>query len=94
MGLLYHAHGKYDDAIKMHMKALVITESVLGKTHPDTGSVYQNMGGAYYEKGEYEKALNYHNKAQTAYNTVFGPDHPKTKTSAEWIEIVREAMPG
>ena len=92
MGLVYHMREEYDKAINFHLKAMTIQEQVLGNTHPDTASVYQNIGGAYYQKGLHDEALKFQKKAFSSYNISFGPDHPKTKSSAQWVEIVEEAM--
>ena len=65
---------------------------ILGDLHPDTASVFQNLGGAYYEKGMHDEALRHHNKAVQAYETTLGIDHPKSATARQWVEIVKDAM--
>ncbi len=38
------ATGNNVSALEMHNKALAICEEVLGKEHPDTATVYSNIG--------------------------------------------------
>ena len=84
--------GEYDEAIKMHLKAMAIQEQILGSANPDTAQVYQNIGAAYYEQALFEKALEFHTKAKVAYASSFGKDHPKNTTSDPWIQIVEDAI--
>jgi hypothetical protein len=69
-----------------------ISESLLGTSHPDTGSCYQNLGGALYEQGNLEESLVMCEKAVSAYKASFGPDHPKTGTANAWLNIVNDAI--
>jgi tetratricopeptide (TPR) repeat protein len=36
---------------------------MLGKDHPDTATVYNNLGMVYHDKGEYDQAIEFYKKA-------------------------------
>ena len=70
-------------------KALSIRERVLGKDHPDTALMYNNMAEVYKEQGEYEKALEYYEKALTVFMAKLGANHPYTQNTQESVAIMR-----
>ena len=58
-----------------------ISESKLGKDHPDTATTYNNIAGVYYAKGDYDKALEYYEKDMKISESKLGKDHPDTATT-------------
>ena len=43
IALVYDSQGKYEEAIKYSFRALEIREKKLGKDHPNTGTILNNI---------------------------------------------------
>jgi len=63
---------------------LEIYELILGPTHPDTATSYNNIGTALSKKDECDNALEYFQKALVIFESVLGADHPDTKNCQLW----------
>lgn len=80
--------GNYDIALEWYKKALAIYKKVLGKEHPDTATIYNNIAGVYDRQGDYPKALELYKKALTICEKLQGKEHPDTATSYNNIASV------
>jgi tetratricopeptide (TPR) repeat protein len=47
--------GDYDGALEKYEKALAIVEAVLGKDHPTTATIYNNLALVWKRNGDYER---------------------------------------
>jgi tetratricopeptide (TPR) repeat protein len=50
-------HARFDEALKMHNKALKIRRRALGNDHPDVASSVTGVGSVYGAQGKWEEAL-------------------------------------
>jgi tetratricopeptide (TPR) repeat protein len=80
--------GAYDRALKWHEKAQVIEEKILGKEHPGTAAVYDNIASIYNRKGEYDTALEWLEKARVITEKVLGKEHSETAATYNNIACV------
>jgi len=78
IGNLYLAD--YAKALAWLEKASVICEKVLGKEHPTTGTIYNNIAGVYDSQGNFDEALKWYEKALAISEKVLGKEHPDTAT--------------
>jgi tetratricopeptide (TPR) repeat protein len=95
---LYHRIGwSYDDlsdynkALEYYGKDLAISESKLGKDHPETATTYNSIALVYDNMGDYDKALEYYEKALEISESKLGKDHPDTATTYNNIGEVYRA---
>jgi len=56
LGLFFQKAGYFSAAIPLLLRALEITEKVLGKQHPDTATCLNNLAGLIEAKGDYDHA--------------------------------------
>ncbi|CAG8196671.1 unnamed protein product, partial [Penicillium olsonii] len=73
--------GTYEEAEKMHRRALEAREKVLGREHPSTLTSVNNLGSVLDGQGKYEEAEAMHRRALEGYEEVLGHEHPDTLTS-------------
>lgn len=67
----------YQEALKLHKKALKIQEEVLkNKQHPKIALSYNNIGTIYSKTGKYTESLKLYQTSLQIRETVFGFDHP------------------
>ena len=66
LGVIYNNKSDYDMALEFYMKALTIRENVLGKKHPATAYLYNNIAWTLHSSGQDAKALPYALKAVEA----------------------------
>lgn len=62
-GSYFAAMGDYDKAILLLNNALEIYEQELGREHPTTISIYNNLAVVYSKQGDYSKSMEYNLKA-------------------------------
>ncbi|AEF82973.1 tetratricopeptide repeat protein [Leadbettera azotonutricia] len=74
-------------ALEFHQKALAICKKVLVPEHPNTASLYNNIGIIYSRMGNHEKALEFHQKALAIEEKVLVPEHPSTASSYSNIGV-------
>jgi tetratricopeptide (TPR) repeat protein len=84
--------GDQPNALKYHLKALVIRKKVLDSQHPSTATSYNNIGETYRATGDHSKALEYHLKALVIWERVLGKQHPATATGYNNIGVTYGAM--
>lgn len=74
-----YAH--YDEAVKIYLRQIALSEELYGKDSIDTATSYNNIGRVCDEKGDYDKALEYYFKALSIREIVLGKEHPETANS-------------
>lgn len=74
IGNVYLDFEDYIQALKFHVKAMVIREDVLGAEHPDMARSYNNIGNVLKGLGEYSKALEYYSRALAVYEKQLAPE--------------------
>ena len=89
---LYYNFANYPLALEYNHKALSIHEKVLGKEHPDTATIYNNLALVYQAQGDYPLALEYYLKALSIREKVQGLDHPDTATTYNNLAGVYQAQ--
>ena len=74
---LYHAMGKYDNALPLYEQALNMRKKLSdGKPHPDVATSLNNLAGLYREVGKYDKALPLLQQALEMKGKLLDEDHP------------------
>jgi tetratricopeptide (TPR) repeat protein len=81
LALLYHEHGKYEDAEPLLKQALAIREKVLSPEHPDVANSLNNLAGLYYKQGRYEEAEPMLKRALAIMEKALGLEHPDVAIS-------------
>ena len=76
--LVLQGQGKYEEAEAMNRRALLGSEKVLGKEHPDTLTGVSNLAGVLRHQGKYEEAEAMNRRALLGYEKVLGKEHPHT----------------
>ena len=84
--------GNYAQALSWDQKALAISEKVLGTEHPDTATIYNNIGEVYRAQGSYPLALEWYRKALAIREKAPDTDHPNTATTYNNIALVYKAQ--
>ncbi|MCL2119938.1 MAG: DUF2225 domain-containing protein, partial [Planctomycetaceae bacterium] len=79
---------RYHLALSACRRSVAIYEKVLGKEHPSTAAMYNNIGVVYKEQGDYDKALEWHLKALAISEKVLGKEHPDTAGTYNNIAVV------
>ena len=81
LGCGFDESADYSQSLEYYNKALTIREKVLGKEHPDTARIYNNIAVVYDHKGDYDRALEFYGKALTICEKVSGKEHPNTAST-------------
>jgi tetratricopeptide (TPR) repeat protein len=68
--------GRYDDARKLHERALSIRERVLGPDDPDVATTLTYLAAVYENLGRYEEAARLQTRALAIRERALGADHP------------------
>jgi tetratricopeptide (TPR) repeat protein len=87
-GSVFDDQGDYGKALEGYRKALGIVEKVLGKDHPSTATIYNNIAGGYYKQGQYAEALEELLKAYRIRIRKLGEAHPDTQNTRRGMERV------
>jgi tetratricopeptide (TPR) repeat protein len=88
LGYGFYEWAEYLQALEWYQKALVIREKVLGKEHPDTATICNNIAGVYNKQGKYAQALEWYLKALNINEKVLGKAHPSTASTYNNIAAV------
>jgi tetratricopeptide (TPR) repeat protein/transcriptional regulator with XRE-family HTH domain len=75
LGLCFQARGDYATAASYFQRALAVTETELGKDHPDTGKCLEHLAILYLACGRYSEAEPMFQRAISIAETVHGKDH-------------------
>lgn len=81
VGMVQFTQGYYTEVLSNYMRGMDIYEKVLGREHPDTAKLYNNIAILYDVQGDYENALKYHMQALAIIEKVLGREHPDTASS-------------
>jgi predicted ATP-binding protein involved in virulence len=84
--------GTYEKAEPLYLKALKISEKVLGEEHPNTATSYNNLAGLYESIGAYKKAEPLYLKALKIREKVLGEEHPSTAGSYNDLAVLYRSM--
>jgi CHAT domain-containing protein/Flp pilus assembly protein TadD len=87
---LYFA-GKYDEAIEVCQRVLVVYEKHLGGEHPNVATLLNNIAGAYKAKGDYAKAELLFQRALAIYERALGGEHLYVAVSLNNLATLYEA---
>src|SRR5258708_9828408 len=74
---------RFDEALMLYERALVVREQALGPNHPATARSLTKLATLYRRLGKYTKALPLYKHALAICEKVQGPDHPITKSVRE-----------
>ena len=65
----------------MHRQALRLSETALGKVHPDTLASMNNLASVLSDQGKYKQAEEMHRQVLRLKETALGKEHPPTLAS-------------
>ncbi|KAJ6264629.1 hypothetical protein Dda_0778 [Drechslerella dactyloides] len=83
---------KYDEAIQWFKEALSGVTKILGKDHPSTISILNDIAMVFHRGANYNKALQWFLRAHVGYVKAFGKDHPLTLTVVNNIALVSSSQ--
>ena len=76
LATLYSGHGRHQDALAMHEKALELRRHLLPVNHPDNGAACMNAGVSYLASGDLLRALEFVREALRIFQATLPPSHP------------------
>ena len=79
-------------ALEYFNKALQIRLNVLGKIHPHTADILNNMANSFKRQGKHVKSLEYYKDARDVYIQTLGKDHVHVATSNNNMAFVYEIL--
>ena len=88
----FYYNGQYEEALNWYCKSLGITETVLGKEHLSTATIYDCIADVYVELDDFNKALEWYQKALEIREKTIGNEHPDTATSYNNIAVIYESL--
>ena len=80
--------GKYDEAIPLAQRALIIRERALGPDHVLVGISLNNLALFYYSRGDYTKAEPLYQRALAINEKALGTDHSEVATSLNNLALL------
>ena len=80
-GVLYHIHGRYQEAEPLYLRAHTLWEGLFGSQHPNVATALHNLGRNYQFLRDYESSERYHLRALTIREQALSSMHPLTATS-------------
>ncbi|KND91708.1 Kinesin light chain 1 [Tolypocladium ophioglossoides CBS 100239] len=81
--------GQYQEAEQIFRQELKLSESVLGKEHPDTLTSMNNLADS---QGKYDEAEQMNRQTLRLMETMLGKDHPDTLTSMNNLALVLKSQ--
>jgi tetratricopeptide (TPR) repeat protein len=84
IGMVYHAWGKYDEAIEYYKKSLKITEEVGDRK--GEGVSLNNIGMVYNAWGKYDQAIDYHKKSLKILEEIGAVEAEKVRKNLKQIQ--------
>jgi tetratricopeptide (TPR) repeat protein len=78
----------YAKALQWRKRAVVLSEEINGKEHPDTARTYNNVAIIYSNQGDYPWALEWNHKALTIQEKALEKEHPDTAGTCHSIASV------
>src|SRR5579871_3939840 len=73
---VFDNQGKYNEAMQWYERALASYEKALGKDHPSTLTIINNIAFVFDKQGKYNKAMRWYERALAGYEKALGKDHP------------------
>ncbi|CAF3829719.1 unnamed protein product [Adineta steineri] len=92
LGSIKHGQGKYEEALTLFEKSLIVKQNTLPPNHPDFASTYGNIGNVHYNMGNYPKALLSHEKALAIWQQSLPANHPNLASSYYNMSNVHRTM--
>ncbi|CAM9452771.1 unnamed protein product, partial [Hapterophycus canaliculatus] len=68
--------GKYEEAVPLCERAIIIWETALGREHPDVAVGLNNLAELLCEQGKHTEAKPLFERSQKIKEKVLGPEHP------------------
>jgi tetratricopeptide (TPR) repeat protein len=84
-GVYLRRHGRFIEALSLHVRALRIYESVLGPGHPSVATDLNYLGQTLAALGRSEEALPLHQRALRIDEAALGSDHPAVATDLKYM---------
>jgi tetratricopeptide (TPR) repeat protein len=81
LAVVHHSMGSFEEATKLHERALAINENTLGPDHPSVASSLNNLANVYCSTGAWETARPLYERALAIRKKTLGPDHPHVATT-------------
>jgi len=92
LSFYYNEIPNYDKSLEWSRKVLVIYEEALGKEHPDTATIYNDIAEVYDNKSDYDLALKYYRKALKIRKQVLGNKHLDTASTYNSMAGIYDIM--
>ncbi|KAH8195586.1 hypothetical protein TruAng_010242 [Truncatella angustata] len=92
LAIAHEAHGQYDEATKLYIKASKITERHLGPGHPELLRILGNVATLYAQQGHMEQARQAFDDVLRGQQEKLGLDHPDTLVTRQNVAMVLEEM--
>jgi len=88
IGCIYHAQGKYEDALEVWRKTLEITVKVHGPEHLSVAITENNIGLIHCDNGFYKEALIMFNKVLKTREKLLGAEHQSVADTQYFMGMV------
>ncbi|MCM1258191.1 MAG: tetratricopeptide repeat protein [Roseburia sp.] len=89
---MYESEGKRKEAEKLYLKSLKVQEKILGESHLDTDTSYNNLAFVYRCQRKYQIAITYYLKAYKIALSSLGTDHPHTDTFFKNLKLTYKKL--
>lgn len=86
IGLILHAVGEFDLAVKFFEHALELNQKYFGKHSLKAALSYHLLARTQSCRGDFRTALQYEKETFHVYKTTLGDDHDKTRESGECLK--------
>ncbi len=87
LGLVHHFSGGYDEAARLHARALAGWIAVLGEQHPQVAQSLNNLANSRAHQGATEEAIGLHKRALAIREVALGAEHPQVAASLSNLGI-------
>jgi tetratricopeptide (TPR) repeat protein len=83
--------GKYDRAVVVAQKAVVVAIQNVGPDHPNVATSLHNLAALYRTQGDYAQAEPLFKRSLAIIEKALGPDHPNVATVLENLAVLYRA---
>jgi CHAT domain-containing protein/Flp pilus assembly protein TadD len=84
--------GKYEEAIILIKKVLIIREKLQGKDHPDVAISLNNLADSYRSQGKYTEATPLFQRSLAIFEKAFGNNNPNVALSLNNLAILHRSQ--